>query len=241
MAMGPVTKKFTLTGRLLFFVLICSLCMRCKGQDRPAEKKVLPAYAVKDSLKSSVMKKFNIDEYEEKLKKDPGYEGYTAPDGTEVTEYYRLPPEAPDLESFDRRKVLAYTRIEEHPDGYRTAYQFNKEGNLTAVSYYYSTSLETGKWQQFDDAGKLTGETDKDKGYAFTLSQVIGFGKRNGVDFAKTGRVQREYDRTYNANVWILRWVVDEAVKEPYQQIFILDGETGRVLKDYKEGPPQRL
>ncbi|MBO9594831.1 MAG: hypothetical protein J7599_18145 [Niabella sp.] len=187
------------------------------------------------------MKKFDIDEYEKKVRANPEYEGYTASDGTEITEYYRLPPEAPDLDAFDRSKVLAYTRIEKQPDGYRVAFQFNNKGNLIAVSYYYSSSLETGTWQQFDDAGRVVSETDKDKGYAFGLPDVIGFGKKHRVDFAKTGRVQRGYDPVYKTNVWELRWTVDERGTEPYQQVFVLDGATGKVLSEKKEGPPRRI
>lgn len=230
-----------LAGRLLLFVLIGILCVRCKEQDGRAEKKAKPVYLVKDSLKSVVKKTFDIDTYEKKLRKNPAYEGYRTPDGTEITEYCQLFPEAAAPDSFNREQVQAYTRIEEFSNGYRVVWQFNNKGNLTALSCFYSTSLGTGKWQQFDDAGKLIGETDKDREYPFTLTQVIAFGKRQGVDFAKTGYLRRGYDSVYKAHVWALRWVVDEQVKEPHQQIYILDGATGRVLKAYREGPPQRI
>ncbi|MBZ4188640.1 hypothetical protein [Niabella beijingensis] len=186
------------------------------------------------------MKKFNIDAYEEKLKKNPEYEGYTEKDGTEISEYYRLRPDA-TTDAFDRKQVETYTRIESRPDAYRTAYLFNREGNLISVAHYFSTALEIGIWQQFDSTGKLTGETDKDKEYPFALKDVIEFGKKHQVDFSKTGRVRRGYDSVYKANVWNLRWTVDEKVPEPYQQLFTLDGTTGKVLEEKKEGPPRRL
>lgn len=241
MAMGSTTQKLTLIAKRFLFIVICGLCVSCNGQAKPSEENRPPVQHTKSRSKNTVMKKFDIDAYEKKIKDNPEYEGYMTPDGTEITEYYRLPPEAPDLDAFDREKVLAYTRIEKFPDGYRVAYQFNNKGNLTAVSYYYSTSLETGTWQQFNDTGAVISETDKDKGYAFTLPDVIEFGKRHQVDFARTGRIKRGYDPAYKTNVWELRWTVDVQAADPYQQVFVLEGATGKVLSEKKEGPPRRV
>lgn len=238
--MGSASYKVTIAFQLVFLLVICGFNATCNGQDKKVKNDTLPRHQEDRRQKKSDMESFDVDAYAKKLKENPDYEGYHTKEGVEVSEYYMPDQQAPS-DTFNKQWVQSYTRIEERPDGYRTAYQFDRNGRQISVAYYFSTALEIGKWQKFDSTGKITEEVDKDASFPFSLEKVIAFGKAHKVDFAKTGRLRRGYDSTYKADVWNLRWVADAQGGEPYQQIYILDGGTGRILKEDREGPPQRI
>ncbi|WP_162902931.1 hypothetical protein [Taibaiella koreensis] len=181
------------------------------------------------------MKHFDIARYEQQIKADPHYEGFAPDKDHYVWEHYRLDPDYLD-EGYDKALVAGYVQAnEDRKEAIKEVFQFDREGRLQSTATYFSTSLEIGIWRRWNERGQLVTETDKDKSYPFALPQVLDFARQKGADLRTTGTVKRRYDSALKQYVWLLSWVVDYK-KETYQQSYLLDGISGKVLQQ-ERGP----
>jgi hypothetical protein len=184
--------------------------------------------------KQTAMQKFDINKYEENLKKDNGYEGYSKSNTVYVKQYHGI-KEGFVEESYTKSLVENYTEEYQNSNGFKDVMTYDKAGILTSLKKYFRDNVEVGIWQTYDASGRLKEEINKDEHYTFSINDVLLFGKKNNVDFAKTGKVWREYNNEYKKYIWLLDWNTGKAGKAIDESIFrmvILDATNGNTISD---------
>jgi hypothetical protein len=187
-----------------------------------------------DNPKKTAMQKFDINKYEENLKKDNGYEGYNKSNTVYVKQYHSI-KEGYVEESYTKNLVENYIEENQYSNGFKDVMLYDKAGILTSLKKYFRDNVEIGIWQTYDASGSLIEEINKDEHYTFSIDDVLLFGKKNNVDFAKTGKVWREYSNEYKKYIWLLDWNTGKAGKAIDESIFrtvILDATNGISISD---------
>lgn len=183
------------------------------------------------------MKHFDIARYEQRIKADPRYEGHALNNDEFLWESYTLNPEYLD-EGYNKELVTGYTQVLEHKqENVKEVTEFDREGRQRETRQYFADYLETGVWRRYNIQGQVMQETDKDKPYPFSLRQVLDFARQKEADLRTTGQVKRGYDDTRKLYTWTLSWVVDKK-DTTYEENYILDGTTGKVLQQQKKPAP---
>ncbi|MET4083705.1 hypothetical protein ABIB40_003677 [Pedobacter sp. UYP30] len=183
------------------------------------------------------MRYFDIDSYEKKMIKNQFYDGRELADGSYLQEYF-IPKDNVDTDPFNRNSVKFYVEKIEKTDGFVEMFVYYSSGRLKEYNLFFPIELQTGVWKEFDQHGNLTKSIDKDKDYEYTLQNVIDFGKMKNIDFHKEGDLDRGYDEEFKKNVWNVSWIVDVPSQESTQEVYILDGNTGVVLKHKTQDAP---
>jgi hypothetical protein len=187
-----------------------------------------------DSSPKTAMQKFDINKYEENIKKDNGYEGYNKSNTVYVKQYHSI-KEGYIEEGYAKNLVENYIEEYRYTNGFKDIKIYDKEGILIKVEKYFGDNLEIGNWQNYDVSGRLTGEIKKDEHYKFSIDDILLFGKKNNVEFAKTGKILREYNEGYKKYIWLLDWNTGKTGKAIDESIFrtvILDAADGSTISD---------
>ncbi|WP_419868500.1 hypothetical protein [Chryseobacterium sp. CT-SW4] len=183
-------------------------------------------------------KKFDIEKYELNIKKDPSYEGYWKDKNTYIKQYHIIKDGYVE-ETYTKDLVESYVEEIIKNDRYRDVYTFDKTGSLQSVKHYFGSNLEIGKWLYYKKDVIVKTE-NKDENYAFTLEEVLKYGKTQKVDFTKTGEISKTTQS--GVHVWELDWNTGKISEDGESYLFkkvILDGNTGKEIstKEYYSHP----
>jgi hypothetical protein len=241
MAMGTIMdttiKKIKINAAFCLLALMFS-CQQTKSGGA-AQKSKASDKIIKIQEKEPQMRKFDVDHYEKQMIADPLYEGKTLEDGSYVKEYY-VPKANVDAEPFTRKAAELFVERIEHKDGFTELISYYNNGNIHQYNKFFSIALEVGTWKYYDEQGNLTKTIDKDLGYKFTLNDVIGFGKKNDVDFHHDGNLNRGFSDRFKKNVWTITWIEDLPAGDRVEHFCVLDGNRGAVLERQKRPAPIR-
>ncbi|MET4083704.1 hypothetical protein ABIB40_003676 [Pedobacter sp. UYP30] len=227
--MGIIVKCTKLS--LLTFLLMMVGCKQQVNEGKTISKKK------SNYIEKNKMEKFDVGKFAAEMLKDEGYSGYYLKDGTYVQEGYMPKPNA-SSQPFDTSAVLTYDQQIITPDNYTKINEFYASGQLKKSLLMFSVDLETGLWKYYDEQGNLTESIDKDKGYKFTLENVIDFGKAKNIDFYKEGDVNRGFDEKFKKNVWAVSWFERKINEDAVNQIYLLDGDSGAELNHITKPAP---
>lgn len=214
-------------------LILLMIAGACNGQ-QPKMKKTVKDNPVNTEAKKVKMEKFDIRKYEERKMQDPAYDGYKKDDHLYVQQYNSI-KEGYISTGYEKDLVTGYTENFQYKDGRRTVKDYDRDGNLVHVGYFFSDHLEIGTWEQFDPAGKLIKTENKDLHYRYSLEQVLAFGKTKDVDFIQTGKLDRYFSDKLHAYVWKLYWNTGKPGKQEGESVFrtiLLDASNGTVLSD---------
>ncbi len=169
---------------------------------------------------------FDHEDFEQKAKPSGGWDGF----------YYYYKPDRTEVYLYSSSEI--YVAEYQHPDSLVTRhYYYNKKDKKLRTVLTLYASLEEfliGKEFHFDKKGKLIQVIDHDESFRFTLENVYGFVEQQGVDLSnrRTYDLFRSVDGydmgnyTIEGVVWVVRTF------EPVSMTYILDGNTGRILKE---------
>lgn len=237
MAMGYIKKNDSLMKiiSIMLFTILFSNCEKSKSEPFQQSTSI--------SNKNMQATKFDIEKYESNLKKNPLYEGFQKDENVFVKQYHIIKNGYVE-DGYSRNIVENYVEELVGKDRYKTKFTFDKNGNLESKKFYFGNNLEIGKWEYFKN-GTLTKTENKDENYPFSLDEVLKFGKKNNVDFHKTGEISKKLSSEYNKYVWELTWNTGKLKADGKTYIFrkvILDGKTGEKLydKEYELNPLKR-
>lgn len=239
MAMGYI-KKRNLVSYIFLLCVLSILFENCNFE----KKNLIKNKNVNLTINRNVqMQKFDIEKYESNLRRNPLYEGYQKDEDTFVKQFYTIKNgyiEKMYTKSLVQNYIEQYIR----KDRFEDYYIYDKDGALQTVTHFFGNDLEIGKWLFYEDH-KLIKTDDKDKNYPFNLDSVLSFGKRNKVDFTRSGKITRSKSSKYGFYVWDLTW--NTGIKSPdgEKSIFknvILDGASGKILfeEEYMVNPLSR-
>ncbi len=124
---------------------------------------------------------------------------------------------------------------------YRDIYTFDHNGNLISVKKFFGNNLEIGSWIYYKDEN-VDRRENKDIGYSFTLKDVLVYGKKNNIDFLKSGDIKKIQFGASNQKAWELTWNTGKLTGDGETYLFrkvILDGKSGKELasKEYLLNP----
>lgn len=240
MAMGFI-KKNDLIMKIIFVWLLSMLFYNCSESNK--EKKALNQNIITSANTNVQMRKFDITKYESNIKKDPSYEGFWKSKDIYVKQYHVIKDGYVE-EGYTKNLVQNYVEIEIKDDKFRDVYAFDNTGILQSVKHYFGNNLEIGKWTYYKNNNVVKTE-NKDENYAFTLDQVLKYGKDKKVDFVKTGEISKSKSQEYNMYVWEISWNTGKIADDGESYLFrkvILNGNTGAELssKEYYLNPLAR-
>lgn len=163
--------------------------------------------------KPQKMERFNIEYFESHAVDDELTE--TADDGTVVT-----------------RMKYAYGYVERvvPPTGYFNTYkEFHPNGNLRTKGLVFKKGeFKAGKWPEYDEDGKLTGETNHDARYKLQVQQVIDIARQRKIPFSMTDDYSKIIRNVIKGTpTWVVQW---KEQPDRMERLFI-DDATARVLK----------
>ncbi|SHE38615.1 hypothetical protein SAMN05443633_101137 [Chryseobacterium arachidis] len=186
---------------------------------------------------------FDIEKYESNIKKNPLYEGFQKDENTYVKQYHIIKDGYVE-DGYSKNIIEHYVEEFIGKDRYKTKFTFNKNGNLESKKKYFGNNLEIGKWEYFKN-GVLSKTENKDENFSFGLDDVLKFGKKNNIDFQKTGEISRQFSKEFNKYIWELTWNTEKLKADGKTYIFrkvILSGLTGEKLydKEYDLNPLRR-
>jgi len=226
MAMGYF-KKQNLAINLFLIILFLVNC-----NDFKTEKRNITGQYNKQMDNKMQLPRFDIAKYEANLKKNPDYEGYQKDEATYVKQYHTI-KEGFIEEKYDKSIVENYVEQLISNNRFETFQTYDKDGFLLSVTHYFADNMEIGKWSYYKDE-KLVKTEDKDKNFQFSLDEVLKYGKKNNIDFTKSGKLSRFYSKTYGSYIYELQWNTGKKSADMEKSLFrkvLLDGRDGKELK----------
>jgi len=227
MAMGYFKKQNLAIN--LFFLSILFL-VNCN--DFKTEKRSINEQYNKPMDNKIQLPRFDINKYEANLKKNPDYEGYQKDQDTYVKQYHSI-KEGYVEENYEKSIVENYVEQYISNNRFETFQTYDKDGLLQSVTHYFADNVEIGEWYYYKDE-KLVKTEDKDKNYPFSLDKVLEYGKKNNVDFTKSGKLSRFYSKAYGSYIYELQWNTGKKSADIEKSLFrkvVLDGSNGKELK----------
>lgn len=239
MAMGNFENQ-----SLIFFLIFFSTQFLFSCTDQKNKQEINLKSQKNNSMENhKIPKRFDIQSYESKIKKDPFYEGYQKDSKTFVKQYHILKNGYVE-ENYTKEIVQNYVEEIITEDRFRTVYTFDNKGILYSIKKYFGNNLEIGEWIYFQDE-KKTNVEDKDSGYQFLIHDVINYAKSKNLNLLKTGDIERIRYHEQNFPAWKIKWNTGTLSADGESYLFkeiILDGKTGRELesKDFFLNPLAR-
>lgn len=234
MAMGNSKKQNLMIQVILSLALLLLSCRQKEFNKTYISNKHKNMQSTEDK------KKFDINKYEENLKKNEFYEGYRRDAHTYVKQYHFIKQGYVE-ETYNRNLVENYVEEVITDDRYRDIYTFDHDGNLISVKKYFGNGVEIGSWIYYE-GDRIDRQENKDVGFSFTLQDVLVYGKKNNVDFLRSGDIKKIQFGPSNSNAWELTWNTGKISADGETYLFrkvILDGKSGKELvsKEYFLNP----
>jgi hypothetical protein len=114
-----------------------------------------------------------------------------------------------------------------------SGFAYDKKNNLMFQSGTYFYDFSIGVFRRYNGKGELTEEVNRDKNYAFSVYDLIEKIKlthqidlNNPLELLK---VERNFDKSLNKYVYIIRYHNDE---NPRSKYIAIDGQTGEILDE---------
>lgn len=216
----------------LAIYLLISFLFLVNCNDFKTEKRNITEQYNEPMDKKMQLPRFDIDKYEANLKKNPDYDGYQKDPDTYVKQYHSI-KEGYIEEKFEKSIVENYVEQLISNNRFETFQIYDKGGFLLSVTHYFADNIEIGQWLYYKDE-KLVKTEDKDKNFQFSLDKVLEYGKKNNVDFTKSGKLSRFYSKTYGTYIYELQWNTGKKSADIERSLFrkvVLDGSNGKELK----------
>lgn len=166
-----------------------------------------------NAQKITTMKKFDIIQYQEKKKNNPSYDGYYLKDSTYIKQLG------------NKNSGFAEYETPPSPAVFQIYREFYSNGGLKLEGKTFPNDFNKGIWKEYDKQGNLVKEIDYDKGFEYTWEDLVKYLEKRKVDIKDTTNTDI---RKENGN-WRFSYV--EGI---YIYDVIIDGKTGKILKDVK-------
>ncbi len=203
---------------ILTYILIFMLFNNCKAQD--------------NSTNILKMKTFNIKEYK-KRKTNSSYDGYYLKDSTYIRQF----------DAGGDGIHTNYIEIVTYPDKVFQEYRvFHHNGKTKICGLKFFNDFEKGMWKEYDESGNLIKETDYDAPYKFTWENILKIIKERKLDMDAYGfEVTRSFGfgkqkETKEDPFWAITY--NKSEENMLLGVIIIDGITGKIIKEYDEPYP---
>ncbi len=224
MAMGNFKKQ-----SIIIVLFIAFLNLNCNDSKKVEKNKFEKN---KMMTNESQVRNFDIEKYEDNLKKSSEYDGYSINQDTYVKQYH-IVKEGYIEETYQKNLVANYVEEIILNNKFRDVHSFDNNGKIISTKHYFGNSLEIGKWVFYEKENQVNIE-DKDENFQFSLDQVIKYGKQNEVDFLKTGEIIKSNSKIHNCHVWELTWNTGKMENDGESYLFkkvILNANSGKQLE----------
>jgi hypothetical protein len=138
------------------------------------------------------------------------------------------------------KQSYGYIIREYPPDSYFIIIkQYYQNGNIMEKGVVINSgNSKVGHWYVFDSTGTLINDENSDKGYEFSIQDLIIFLKLNKIDLT-IGRIElytgihTTIDKLVDSDgsKWIVRWLKEPMLIEEW----IIDGNSGKVMRINKK------
>ncbi|QKX07085.1 hypothetical protein HN014_19920 [Aquimarina sp. TRL1] len=180
------------------------------------------------------MKTFDIEAYNKK-KKNPGYDGYYLKDSTYIRQF----------DAGGDGIYMNYIEVITHPTNFFQEYRvFHHNGKIKIDGLKFFNDFEKGIWKEYDEQGNLVKETDYDAPYKFTWENVLKLIKERKIDMShEQFQVNRSFGfgtenigKKTGRPFWAITYHKSE--ENMLLGVIIIDGITGKIIKEFDEPYP---
>ncbi len=168
-----------------------------------------------------------------------------------------------DIETFEKNKIdneykivtkdsteiiqgqwhSGYDEIIKYKESHIQTYnKYYSTGTLKLTGDFYPRDFEKGIWKEYDEQGHLIKETDYDAPYTFTWEDILKLIKDRKFDMNAYGfEVSRNFgfgrqEETTEEPFWAITH--NKSEEDMLLGVIIIDGVTGKIIKEYNEPYP---
>ncbi len=198
---------------ILKYVLLLVLFIHCKAQN--------------NTQKTTQMKTFDIETFEKNK--------------NHLNEYKFIDNDSTvTIQSDDDYEY--YETINPKKSFFQTINRYYKNGKIKLEGEIFEHFFQKGTWKEYDEQGHLIKETDYDAPYKFTWEDILKLIKDRKLDMNAYGfEVSRSFgfgrqEETTEEPFWAITHNISE--EDMLLGVIIIDGVTGKIIKEYNEPYP---
>ena len=196
----------------LIFIGLLTLITSCKAQ--------------KNNLKNNQMKTFDIETFEKNK--------------NHLNEYSFITKDSSVIEQGEWQ--FGYEETIKPKGLYLQTYnKYFKNGKILMTGDFFPNDFEKGVWKEYNEQGNLITETDYDAPYKFTWEDILEFIKERKIDM---GTPQFQVNRNFDFGNFDESkkdkpfWAITYEDGSDTMKVIILDGITGKMIKEFNEDYP---
>ncbi len=135
-----------------------------------------------------------------------------------------------------------YETINPKESFFQSINRYYKNGNIKLEGKIFRRFFQKGIWKEYDEQGHLIKETDYDAPYTFTWEDILKLVKDRKLDMDAYGfEVSRSFgfgrqEETTEEPFWAITHNISE--EDMLLGVIIIDGVTGKIIKEYNEPYP---
>ncbi|MDO6807644.1 hypothetical protein Q4603_03445 [Zobellia galactanivorans] len=200
---------------ILKYILLLMLFTNCKAQN--------------NSQKTTIMKTFDIETFNKNK--------------NHLNEYTFVDNDSTVTKQSDDNYEY-YETIKPKESFFQSINRYYKNGNIKLEGQIFQHFFQKGIWKEYDEHGNLIKETDYDAPYKFTwedISKLIkdrkldmdayGFEVTRSFGFG-TANIGKETEKPF----WAITY--NKSEEDMLLGVIIIDGVTGKIIKEYDEPYP---
>ncbi|MFC5045099.1 hypothetical protein [Aquimarina hainanensis] len=125
--------------------------------------------------------------------------------------------------------------ITKQNDFFQVYNKYYKDGTLKVTGEFFPDDFLKGIWKEYDEQGNLVKETDYDAPYKFTWEDILKLIKERKLDMDAYGFLITR-GTSDNGTAWSITY--NKSEEDMLLGVIIIDGITGKIIKEFDEPYP---